>query len=78
MNSPAMYRLLLSPVLLGASACDAGQGVAGVSPTPPSATSAIKIPLPPQPPPVLAALQALLRGRDSQIVQRLTRTCDFS
>jgi len=66
-----MYRLLLIPVLLGVSACGTGQGVAGVSPTPPSATSANTISLPPEPPPVLAALQALLRERDPQIVQRL-------
>jgi hypothetical protein len=66
-----MYRLLLIPVLLGASACGAAQGVAGVSPAPPSATSAIKISLPPEPPRVLAALHALVRERDPQVVQRL-------
>lgn len=65
-----MQRLLLIPVLLITSACGAAQGETGVSPAPPSTTSAIKISLPPEPPLILAALQALLRERNPQIVQR--------
>jgi hypothetical protein len=64
-------RLLLILVLLGASGCSAEQGVFGGSPATPSATSTIKISLPPEPPLVLAALQQLVQESNPQLVQRI-------
>jgi hypothetical protein len=49
-----VYRLLVILVLLGASGCSAAQGVFDGSPATPSASPAIKISLPPEPPLVRA------------------------